>query len=94
MERVQVTYTGRVQGVGFRATVADLAKQFPVSGCVRNHTDGSVRLLAEGEPAELVGFLEAIQKRLARYIVDCQDRWNPLESPEFSSFSIAPTTDL
>lgn len=68
MQRVEVRYSGRVQGVGFRATVRDIARGFQVSGWVRNEADGSVSLAAEGVSAEIDRFLEAISQRLGRNI--------------------------
>ena len=46
MERVTVLYSGRVQGVGFRATVRYLACGYDVTGTVRNLPDGRVELIA------------------------------------------------
>lgn len=59
MKSVQVHYDGRVQGVGFRWTVKDLACGFEVAGNVRNLPDGRVELLAQGEETD--DFLEAIR---------------------------------
>jgi len=44
---------GRVQGVGFRAYVYDVAQTLGVSGSVKNCRDGSVRVEAEG-PRDLL----------------------------------------
>jgi acylphosphatase len=68
MKRVEVRFKGRVQGVGFRATVRDIARTFTVSGWVRNEADGSVSLAAEGSDAELEKFLEGIRVRMGRNI--------------------------
>jgi acylphosphatase len=46
--RRRVIFVGRVQGVGFRATTASLARHRPVVGYVRNQADGSVELVVEG----------------------------------------------
>lgn len=56
----EVTFEGRVQGVGFRHTVLELARGFDVTGWVRNEPDGSVLLLAAGEADEVNGFLREI----------------------------------
>lgn len=50
MERREIRYTGRVQGVGFRATARSIARRHGVTGWVRNEPDGSVRIQAQGEP--------------------------------------------
>jgi acylphosphatase len=60
MERVTVLYTGRVQGVGFRATVRHLSRGYDVTGTVRNLPDGQVELVAEGMKEEVRAFLEGI----------------------------------
>jgi acylphosphatase len=51
--RIQVLYSGRVQGVGFRYQTKRQATGFEVSGTVRNLLDGRVELIAEGERTEL-----------------------------------------
>ncbi len=68
MEQVTAVYTGRVQGVFFRATVRKIASGHAVTGWVRNESDGSVRLVAEGERDAIDAFLEAIRIRFAMNI--------------------------
>lgn len=60
--RIQVCYTGQIQGVGFRYTVRTVAQGFEVVGLVRNLLDGRVEVLAEGDRPELEAFREAIQE--------------------------------
>jgi acylphosphatase len=48
--RQRVIVHGRVQGVGFRYTVARVAQSRGVSGWVRNRADGTVEAVFEGEP--------------------------------------------
>ena len=65
--RLQIFYSGRVQGVGFRYTVKTLASGFEVTGTVRNLSDGRVELVAEGTKDELEAFRRAIHtKRTGR----------------------------
>jgi acylphosphatase len=59
----RVHYTGKVQGVGFRATAAEIARDYPVAGWVKNLPDGRVELLVQGPEASVEKFLEAIRKR-------------------------------
>jgi acylphosphatase len=47
---VRVTVSGRVQGVWFRHSCADVAIEAGVHGWVRNNPDGTVEALLEGEP--------------------------------------------
>jgi acylphosphatase len=56
MVREHIRYTGRVQGVGFRATARDVARAFAVTGWVRNEPDGSVALEVQGPPDEIAAF--------------------------------------
>ena len=69
MKRYLVHFTGRVQGVGFRATTRSIARDYAVAGEVRNLPDGRVALVAEGTDEQLAAFLRAILDRMARHIV-------------------------
>jgi acylphosphatase len=57
-------FSGRVQGVGFRATAERLAGRFAVDGYVRNLDDGRVELVASGDPGEIDAFAAAIERAL------------------------------
>jgi acylphosphatase len=48
---LRLIITGRVQGVGFRAWTRREARRRGLRGWVRNRRDGSVEVLAIGEPA-------------------------------------------
>jgi acylphosphatase len=58
----QVTITGRVQGVGYRAWVEHRARNHDLEGWVRNRRDGSVEALFAG-PAEIVSEIVASCRR-------------------------------
>jgi acylphosphatase len=49
MSRIQVIYSGKVQGVGFRWKVLQISKKYAVSGYVQNLNNGKVELLVEGK---------------------------------------------
>ena len=57
-----ICYEGKVQGVGFRASVMSLARGFEVTGGVRNLPDGRVELLVRGDKTEVNDFLAAIRE--------------------------------
>ena len=63
-----VHFSGHVQGVGFRYTVLQVARGFEVAGHVSNEADGRVTLEAEGAPAEVAAFVDAVQERMHGYI--------------------------
>lgn len=68
MTRKVVFYTGRVQGVGFRYTTANLAERFAVAGYVQNLRDGRVRLEVQGAPDQVDGLIDAVATTMARNI--------------------------
>lgn len=47
-QRLHLRIRGRVQGVFFRATVQRRAREIGIDGWVRNCSDGTVELVAEG----------------------------------------------
>lgn len=55
---VDVTVTGRVQGVSFRACTEDRARRLGVAGWVRNEPDGSVGGHFEGDAEAVDALLE------------------------------------
>jgi acylphosphatase len=65
-----ITFVGRVQGVGFRWTTRRVAERFEVAGWVRNEPDGTVRCVAQGEVSELDTFVQAVQEAMAGNITD------------------------
>lgn len=86
-QRLQVCFSGWVQGIGFRFTARRLASRFRVSGFVRNLPDGRVEIVAEGEAAELQSFLESVKEHLGQYIRRAEENWQPARG-EFSGFDI------
>lgn len=53
LEAFTARVVGRVQGVGFRYATQRQAGRLGCSGWVRNGSDGSVEVFAQGEPAAL-----------------------------------------
>ena len=89
LARVNVHYSGRVQGVGFRYTVKSLVTGYDVLGTIRKLPDGRVELVAEGERVELEEFLQAVQDSgLRRHIQDEDIVWEEAQD-KFKGFEIA-----
>ncbi|MFT5525031.1 MAG: acylphosphatase [Pirellulaceae bacterium] len=85
--RAQVYFAGRVQGVGFRVNVRQIARNFEVVGYVRNLPDGRVHLVAEGLPGELRRFIADIRQNMGRNIHDAAEE-ELAASGEFEKFEI------
>jgi acylphosphatase len=85
--RRRVIVRGRVQGVGFRYSVARAAQSRGVAGWVSNRPDGTVEAVFEGEPEavdSLVRFCRDGPRSAAVDRVDVVD-----EEPEgFSRFAV------
>ncbi len=82
-----VYFTGRVQGVGFRYTALQVAKEFEVAGFVCNLPDGRVHLEVEGRAAEVAAFVTALEERMHGYIRKTE-RSARVRPPEFRGFGI------
>ncbi|MEM6312462.1 MAG: acylphosphatase [Planctomycetota bacterium] len=88
MIRRIIHFSGRVQGVGFRATTRSVARGFAVTGTVRNLTDGRVEVVVEGEAAEIAAFTDAIAERMAGFIRDTNST-DATATGEFVDFRVA-----
>jgi len=53
------TIEGRVQGVGYRAFVVQMARSLGINGWVCNRNDGSVEILAQGPAPIMERFIAA-----------------------------------
>jgi acylphosphatase len=82
-----VHYSGMVQGVGFRATVADIARDYPLTGWVKNLDDGRVQLYVEGREEDVKKFLAAVRKRWEKNI-EKEETEEKKATGEYKKFSI------
>ena len=82
-----VYYTGRVQGVGFRATVVEIARNHPVTGWVKNLDDGRVQIFVEGSEEDVKKFLAAVRSRWQKNI-EKEETEEKKPTGEFKNFSV------
>ncbi len=68
--RLTLCVLGHVQGVGFRFFVRKAVAGLAISGFVRNESDGTVSIVAEGRVDNLNKLLEAVRKGPAEADVD------------------------
>ena len=61
--RKQYTFTGRVQGVGFRYSAQYLAQGLGVTGWVKNEWDGTVVMEVQGTKEQLDRLVQMLRKR-------------------------------
>lgn len=80
--RRRAIFTGRVQGVFFRATSVEIAQRFDVVGFVRNLPDGSVELEAEGPDDQVASLLAAVRDHYRGNIRDLRAHDIPLRGDE------------
>jgi acylphosphatase len=81
-------FRGQVQGVGFRYTAKNLAETHSIKGTVRNLSDGSVELVAQGSQEELERFCSHLEKEFSGYIQESQKNYRSPASIH-TSFTIA-----
>jgi len=70
MQRLNITVSGKVQGVGFRAFVYDKAQGLGLAGFVKNMPDGNVFIDVQGDEETLDKFLEYVHQGPIRSRVD------------------------
>lgn len=64
IQKWEMLIRGHVQGVGFRYTAAQVARQQQIQGWVRNLTDGSVELQIQGPSEELERYMDLLEQAI------------------------------
>ena len=86
--RLTATFHGRVQGVGFRFTTVEIARNVDIRGYVQNLMDGSVKLVAEGAEDDLNRFMRDLRDaHIYRYVTGEDVHWSDAKG-EYTAFSI------
>jgi acylphosphatase len=79
---------GRVQGVGFRWFVEREAHILGVAGWVRNNSDGSVEVFAQGSRDQLLGLRSRLREGPRAARVDAVEESETRMGPAVNSFRI------
>ena len=87
MIRRRVIVNGRVQGVGFRYSVARAAQSRGVAGWVSNRRDGTVEAVFEGEPEAVDSLIRFCREGPRGAVVDGVDV-NDEEPEGLSRFAV------
>jgi acylphosphatase len=86
MMKLTAFVSGKVQGVGYRDRVVDIANAFSLKGMVENQKDGRVKIIAEGEDEKLKWFESAIDiKNTLIYVSSLEKKYSPACN-EFDNF--------
>ncbi len=83
----EITFAGRVQGVGFRFTARRAANRRQLTGFVRNMPNGSVEMLAQGRPEDIDDCIRDIKESFAGYMIEARIEETP-HDPQHTDFKI------
>ncbi len=87
-KRLFLIISGKVQGVLFRAYVFEKANLLGLTGWVRNNTNGTVEVLAEGEERKLLSLREFCKHGpLAAEVKEVKLEWDNYKK-EFKRFNV------
>jgi len=76
--RAELTISGRVQGVFYRVSAVEAAREIGVTGWVRNERDGRVSAVVEGARADVERLIAwCRQGPPAAHVTGVEVRWGP-----------------
>jgi len=88
MKRIHMISSGRVQGVGYRASILSQSRGLNLKGYVKNMPDGTVEIVAEGGYDELKQLIDIAKAgSYASSVKEVTTEYSPATG-EFSEFGI------
>lgn len=88
LARLHLIISGRVQGVGFRFSAYDEARELALAGWVRNLPNGDVEIVAEGSRKNLQMLAAwAHQGPPSAHVTEVREEWSDYIG-EFTEFRI------
>lgn len=93
-KHAEIIIHGRVQKAGFRDFIDEMAFNLALNGYVKNHDDGTVHVICEGEETKIKDFLEKIN--INQYPIRVEKIDIKYKSPthKFKTFEIIRDEDL
>lgn len=79
MKRYYIVFSGQVQGVGFRYTATNIAKNLHLTGWIRNMVNGNVEMEVQGEQSAI--------DRLLNHLIH-KSRWIVIEDYSIKELNI------
>jgi acylphosphatase len=70
MTEIHCIVAGRVQGVAYRVYAQDVAMELGLTGFAQNQRDGTVVVVAQGEPDSLKEFVEYLHEGSSLSVVE------------------------
>ena len=86
-KRAHISFSGTVQGVGFRYITRHAANNYGLTGWVRNCTDGSVEIVVEGEENTIELLLSSLNDHFDGYIRNTETNWTEARN-DFETFDV------
>lgn len=93
-KRLHAVVHGRVQGVSFRYYTQQTAQKLNIVGWVRNNSDGTVEVTAEGSVEQLQQLLDFLHQGSPAAQVEAVDVIWYNARGEFNDFRVTYRTDL
>ncbi|MCK4914122.1 MAG: acylphosphatase [Planctomycetes bacterium] len=89
MEQIarHIIFVGRVQGIGFRFTAFDAANRHRLTGMVRNLSDGTVEMFAQGFEKDIKNCVADIKKSYSKNIREIKIE-EAVVNPRYEDFKI------
>ena len=72
MTRNEIYFSGNVQGVGFRFTSKQVSRNYDVTGTVENLADGRVKMVCEGDLAQIQAFIADVSQSTHGRVTDTE----------------------
>lgn len=87
VKTINILFSGRVHGVGFRLTAYSIANRHKIFGWVKNIPEGKVEILAQGKQENIDLFLNSINDFFKHHIDDYNVK-QVISEEKYSDFQV------